>query len=123
MHFTIIIYEKLKKTLWLLVLVLWFVHILETVHRQRLKGMWKRYHLSIGKGKKYFSVQNGMYERVRPPAGASPWNIILLCRASLISPRDTKANKPLYAGNAHSAQDAVFVAFLLLRKIKVLSKG
>ena len=35
--------------------------------------MWKRYHLSIeGKGKKYFSVQNGIHERVRPPAGASP---------------------------------------------------
>ena len=34
----------------------------------------------------------------------------------LISPRDTKANKPLYLGNAHSAHDTVCVALSLIKE-------
>ena len=114
MHFT---------TLWKSrqnVLVLWFIHILKTVHLQQFKGMQSSKlgqlsslgyvceRSSICRQQEVnervsFSVKNGEKDRVRPLGGASPqkilcwspelmhlWPALVLSSCSLISPRDTR---------------------------------
>ena len=71
---------------WVIGLVLWFIHILKTVHLQQLRGMpcskpgmWKRYHClqKVKEGVPFLSKM--VYKRVKgwPPGGASLYKTLL----------------------------------------------